>query len=646
MRVKDSGRDIILASQSPRRSELLRKIVAEFRVIPSSVEEDQFWDKDPLRFALRAAEAKARDVGEKHPSSQVIAADTVVALGDRIFGKPRDRADAEGILEQLSGQKHRVITAVAVFRKDEDRLLTGYEISHVTFRPLSREIIERYLDTCEYLDKAGSYAVQEVGDAFIETLRGDYDNVVGLPVKRVRRLLAEFSEPEVVVAIVDIAFPHDWGVGRSGGKVVFVPGAVPGDTVRIAVKRKKRRHLFGRPVAQTEPSPHRVAPQCPHFGSCGGCAFQDLSYAKQVEIKGNYLLRTMEKIGGVDLGTVEMEPFTPSPSVFFYRNKMEYAFGSQDGGIYLGLRERVSPLERYRKRTAPLRTCPIFSRAVEVIFPGFIDFAAGTRHGAYDPITRTGYFRNLVLREGKRTGEILAVIVTRRGGDLQPAKLAAGIGSAALQIQSLWWVENDRVSDVVDYEQKRHISGSAFIEDMVGGLKFRIYPESFFQPNPKGAEILYGRIIEEARQRGGRRVLGLYCGPGSIEISLARTADEVTGIDSEAVNIAAAEENGRLNHVENCRFIRGRVEDILMSQSFRDYDLLVLDPPRAGVSAKGMKQVIDLSIPTIFYISCNPAAFARDVGLLQKKGYHLQKLAGFDFFPHTPHLECLGILAK
>jgi 23S rRNA (uracil1939-C5)-methyltransferase len=644
--VEGSEPDIILASQSPRRRELLQRIVAEFRVIPSSVDEERFREKDPLRFALRAAEAKARDVGEKHPSSLVIAADTVVSLGERIFGKPRDRADAEWILGQLSGQKHRVITAVAVFRKEEERLLTGYEISHVAFRPLSSEAIDRYLDTCEYLDKAGSYAVQEVGDAFIETLQGDYDNVVGLPVKRVRKLLAEFAKPEPVVAIVDIAFPHDWGVGRIGGKVIFVPGAVVGDTVRIAVTRTKRRHRFGRLLALTEPSPHRVTPECPHFGSCGGCAFQDLSYTKQVELKENYLFRTVEKIGGVDLDAVEKEPFTPSPSIFFYRNKMEYAFGGQDDKIYLGLRKRASPLERYRKQTAPLRRCSIFSRAIEEIFPGFIEFAESTGYAAYDPISRTGYFRNLVLREGKSAGEILAVLVTRSGGELNPARLAERIGSAAPQIQSLWWVEKDRVSDVVDYKEKRQVFGPAFIKDAVGGLKFRIYPESFFQPNPKGAEILYGRIVEEARRRQVRRVLGLYCGPGSIEISLARAADEVTGIDSEAVNIAAAEENCRLNLVHNCRFIRGRVEDILKSQTFRDYDLLILDPPRAGISAKGMKQVLNLNIPTVFYISCNPAAFARDVGCLQEKGYRLQKLAGFDFFPHTPHLECLGILTK
>ncbi len=625
---------------------MLLKIVEKFRVVPSAVDEEQFREKDPLRFALQVAEAKARDVGAKYPSSLVIAADTVVSLGDRMFGKPRDRADAERILGQLSGEKHRVITAVAVFRKEENRLLAGYEISRVKFRPLSREAINSYLDTCEYLDKAGSYAVQEVGAAFIEALQGDYDNVVGLPVKRVRRLLADFSKPEKALAITDIAFPHDWGVGRSSGKVIFVPGAVVGDTVRVAVARTKRRHHFGRLLAVTEPSTSRIRPECPHFGSCGGCAFQDLRYTKQVELKENFLFRTVEKIGGVALDAVEKEPFTPSPSIYYYRNKMEYAFGGGVGEIYLGLRERASPIERYKKRTVRLRSCPIFSRAVEEIFPGFIDIAESTGYEAYDPMAKTGFFRNLVLREGKNTGEILAVFVTRSGGGLNPAGLTERIRSVAPQIQSLWWVENDRVSDIVDYEQKRHVFGPAYIEDMVGGLKFRIYPESFFQPNPKGAEILYGRVVEEARRRRVRKVLGLYCGPGSIELSLARAVDKVTGVDSESINLAAAEENCRLNQIQNCRFIRGRVEDVLKSEAFRDYDLLILDPPRAGISARGMRRVINLNIPTIFYISCNPAAFARDICFLQKEGYRLQKLAGFDFFPHTPHLECLGILAK
>jgi 23S rRNA (uracil1939-C5)-methyltransferase len=644
--MNDRPPDIILASQSPRRKELLKKIVQEFRAIPSQVDEERFREKDPVRFALRAAQAKAKDVGQEYPSSLVIAADTLVCLGEEIFGKPKNLAEAKEILEKLSGQKHRVITAVAIYKKDENRSLTGYEISHVKFNKLSREVIEDYLGRGDYLDKAGSYAVQEVGDAFVETFQGDYDNIVGFPVRKVKRLLDEFLSPESVVSITDITFPHDWGVGQVDGVVTFVPGAVVGDKVRIRMTKTKRRHRFGKIIGLIEPSPFRIEPECPHFPVCGGCAFQHLAYSKQLELKQNYLLQTVRKIGRIDTDTLERENIVPSAEIFSYRNKMEYAFGGEDSDIYLGLRERASPLEKYKKKTVSLQKCLIFSSAAEKIFPVFIDFAKDTGLLAYNPMTGKGFFRNLVLREGKSTGEIMAILVTRSGEALDLGKLSQQLEKNVPQVKSLWWVANNRISDVVDFEEKKHVSGKFFIRETLGGLNFRIYPESFFQPNPKVAEILYGRIVQEAQLLGSRKILGLYCGPGSIEIFLSRAAAEVVGIDAEAMNIRTAEENCQVNAISNCRFIEGRVEKILKEMPLGDFDLLVLDPPRAGVSGRGLKQILSLNIPAVIYVSCNPAALARDLCLFSEKGYRLQKLCCFDFFPHTPHLESLGILVK
>ena len=638
--------DIVLASQSPRRKELLKKIVPEFRVVPSNVDEEQFREKDPIRFALRAARAKAREVGEKYPSSLIIAADTLVWVGEDIFGKPRNLAEAREILEKLSGQKHRVITAVVIYKKDEERWVTGYEISRLKFKNLSREEIDGYLASSDCLDKAGSYAVQEVGDAFVESLEGDYDNVVGFPVRKAKKLLDEFLSPERFVSISDIAFPHDWGVGSVDKVVTFVPGGVPGDKIKIRIAKIKRRHQFGRIVCLEAPSPFRVVPECPHFPVCGGCTFQHLAYSKQLELKQNYLLQTLRKIGKIDTDAIEREVIAPSPDIFYYRNKMEYAFGGQAGDIVLGLRRRASPLERYEKETVPLQKCLIFSRAAEKIFPVFTDLTKNTNLPPYDPMTRKGFFRNLVLREGKSTSEIMAILVTRSGATLDLAPLSQELEEKAPEVKSLWWVENDRVSDVVDFERKKQVSGGSCIQETLAGLSFRIYPESFFQPNPKAAENLYGRIVEEARLLGSRKALGLYCGPGSIEIFLSGAVNNVIGVDSEAMNIRAAEENCRTNGITNCRFIEGRVEQALKGMSLEGFDLVVLDPPRAGISSKGLKQIMSLNIPALIYVSCNPAAFARDLSLLSENGYRMRKLNSFDFFPHTPHLESLAILVK
>ena len=188
--------DLILASASPRRRELLKRIATGFRVVPSRADETSVRETDPVRFAVAAALLKARDVGERNPASLVLAADTVVCLGSEIFGKPTDRDEARATLKKLSGRGHRVITGVALYRKVEGRRLTGHEESLVRFRPLDERAVEGYLDTEDHVDKAGSYAIQEVNDAFVEELVGDYDNVVGLPLRLVEGMLRRFRAGE------------------------------------------------------------------------------------------------------------------------------------------------------------------------------------------------------------------------------------------------------------------------------------------------------------------------------------------------------------------------------------------------------------------------------------------------------------------
>lgn len=190
--------NVILASASPRRHDLLKGIVPDFKVIPSRVDEALFSDRDPLVFARRAAIAKARAVGAGHPSALIIAADTVVCLDEDIFGKPKSRRQAESMLKKLSGKRHRVVTAVALYQRDQNRTLSGQATSWVTFNKLSRAVIKKYLDANDVLDKAGSYAIQEAGDALVLKLEGDYDNVVGLPIRLLRKLLTDFFDPRKI----------------------------------------------------------------------------------------------------------------------------------------------------------------------------------------------------------------------------------------------------------------------------------------------------------------------------------------------------------------------------------------------------------------------------------------------------------------
>lgn len=637
--------DIVLASTSPRRRELMARVAPEFRVFPVDVDETAVAEKDPLKFAIAAAALKARTAAETFPEAIVIGADTVVALGMRILGKPTDRESARAMLRSLSGRRHRVITGLAFYRKSEDRLLTGYDLTYVTFRELPTEMIEGYLDQASYLDKAGAYAVQEIGDAFVSRLKGDYDNVVGFPVEKVRKLLARFRAPVLAVTIEDTAFPGSDGVTAVDGRRLLVPGAIVGDAVRVQVVGERGSALIAEVIRVCSPSPRRAAPPCPHFGACGGCLFQNLDYGTQLELKERHLRRTLEEAGVGDAATA-VKTITPSPDLYGYRNKMEFAFGEKLGELALGLREKTkTPRQTYR-RTLPLEACPIFDPVVERVFPVFLDFAREEGLDGFEPATLKGHLRHLVLRQAKRTGELMAVLVTAECPAADFSILSERLTAAVPELRSFVHVTNSRGSDIIEHERTRLVSGAPFIEEKLVGLTFRIYPQTFFQTNTAGAELLYRRIGDEAELSPGSRVLGLYCGSGPIELALAAAAGKVTGVDSSPANIANARENAMLNRVDNVEFVPGTVESFLSGPLREPADVVVVDPPRVGLTGKALRLVLDLGVPKVVYVSCNPASLARDLRGFLDADYRIRSLSPFDLFPHTPHLETLAILEK
>jgi 23S rRNA (uracil1939-C5)-methyltransferase len=637
--------DIVLASASPRRRELMTRITPEFRVYPVDVDESAVAEKDPLKFAIGAAVLKAKIAADVFPDAVVIGADTVVALGLRILGKPSDRESARDMLRSLSGRRHRVITGLAFYRKSDDRLLVGYDLTYVTFRELTAEMIEGYLDQDSYLDKAGAYAVQEIGDAFVARLNGDYDNVVGFPVEKVRKLLARFRAPALSVKVEDVAFPESDGVAETDGGRILVPGAVPGETVRVQVVGERGAARIADIIRIESPSPRRAEPRCRHFGDCGGCLFQELDYGTQLGLKERHLRRTLEEAGlGEAAGSVR--PITPSPDLYAYRNKMEFAFGEKFGELALGLREKVTARRQTYRRTLPLEECPIFSPVVERVFPVFHEFARENRLAGFEPATRKGELRHLVLRQAKRTGELMVSLVTAEIPDIDLAFLAERLTAAAPELRSFIHVVNRRGSDIVEHESTRIVTGAPFIEERMTDLTFRIYPQTFFQTNTAGAELLYRRIKDEAGLSPASRVLGLYCGSGAIELSLAGAVGKVTGVDSSPANIATAVENALVNRIDNAEFVPGTVEALVGGPLREPADVAVVDPPRVGLTGKALKQVVLAGAATVVYVSCNPVSLSRDLRTFLEAGYRIASLSPFDLFPHTPHLETLAILKK
>lgn len=637
--------DIVLASASPRRRELMAKVTPSFRVFPVDVDESSVAESDPVRFAIEAAVLKAKKGGEAFPASVVIGADTVVALNLRILGKPTDRASAREMLRALSGRRHRVITGIALYKKSDDRLLTGYELTYVTFRPLTEEMIEGYLDRNEFLDKAGAYAVQDIGDAFVERMKGDFDNVVGFPAAKVRRLLGLFSEPLRTVTIEGLEWPGDQGIATVGRQKWLVPGAAPGDRAVVQAVGDRDRARRAEVVRMEEPSAHRAEPACPHFGTCGGCLTQHLDYGLQLELKGRRLEKILGETGLIRTGA-KLPSVTPSPRIYHYRNKMEYSFGERDGRLVLGLRERVTARRQTFRRTLGLEACPIFSPVVETVFPVVLKFAEERGLTAFDPMTGKGCLRHLVLRRAERTGELMAVLVTSGMADEDAAVLAGRTARAEPRLKSFIHAVSIRRSDVVELADARLLFGVPLIEERLAGLTFRIHPATFFQTNAEAAELLYTRIPQEVPLSPKSRVLGLYCGSGPIELVLAGAAGEVTGIDSCPDNIANAVENAILNEVGNARFVPGTVESLLTGSRFEPADVVVVDPPRPGLTPKALRHVLALHPPMVVYVSCNPEALARDLKEFVTAGYEILSITPFDFFPHTPHLETLAVLGK
>ncbi len=636
---------VILASASPRRIKLLKRIIRSFSVIPSGLDENQITESDPVAFALKAAEAKARAVARENPEALVIAADTVVTIDGLVLGKPADRAEAERMLGLLSGRTHEVVTAVVLYSQQEDRLLSGQVTSRVTFRPLTPEDIRAYLDRNTYQDKAGAYAIQEIRDLFLEKLEGDYSNVVGLPVRLLRRLFNRFQETKARVEISGFLLPEAAGLARSQGQTFQVPGAYPGDLVEISYLPTGKKVIKARLLEIIKPGPARQQAACPHFGLCGGCAFQDLSYAGQLRQKENFLLEVFKQHFPSSYRYLEIERILPSPSEYFYRNKMEFSFGQSGGEIFLGLREKTrSNRARHNKRVVPLEICHLSTPQTEKIFRAVSRQATKTGLPVFDLESKQGFFRHLVIREGKRTGELMLLLVTTSQAELEAEEFAAAILDLVPELTSFWWVENDRIADVVAFEKTHLVYGREFVEEKLQGFSFRIYPGSFFQTNPLAAEMVYALIQEEARRLRTQSALGLYCGSGAIEICLSKAAAEVVGVDWDPANIRTARENLAINNVQNVRFKESSVEEALPEISRGSFDLLVIDPPRAGLSPKSLKQIIGLRIPSLIYVSCNPVTLARDLKVLVDSGYKTNRLKPVDFFPHTGHLEVVAYL--
>jgi 23S rRNA (uracil1939-C5)-methyltransferase len=415
--------------------------------------------------------------------------------------------------------------------------------------------------------------------------------------------------------------------------VVFVQGAVPGDRVRALVGKSKRAYAEARAVEIVEPSGERVAPVAAHPGA----PWQVLPYERQLEVKHALVEDALRRIG--QLKEFILEPIIPAAEKWRYRNKLEYSFGSDASGRLVCGFHAPGRWDEIVEVDDCLLASPANNAARERV----VRWCREQELQPYDRRTGTGLLRNLVVREGRRTGQLQVRLITAPA-DLDRERLA----DAADPLDGLLWTRIEGVAETTQGGETELLLGAHRLEEEIGGMRMQISPEAFFQTNTEMAEQLYGVAIEYGALRGFERVHDLYCGIGTIALLLAPRVAEVWGLELVEEAIADAIANARLNEIDNAHFFAGDIRLVMRELVAKTGtpDVVVVDPPRAGLSHKVVRRIIDGGPRRILYVSCNPTTLAPNAAQLVEAGYELRRVRPVDMFPQTPHIECVAVLER
>ncbi len=434
------------------------------------------------------------------------------------------------------------------------------------------------------------------------------------------------------------------GVARIDGFVVFVTGAVPGDVVRAVLTKVKKRYAEARMVELLQPSPDRRDASCRHAGSCGGCRWQSLDYAVQLQYKARQVQETLERLGG--LAGFELRPIRGMDDPWRYRNKVEFSIGNSDGDLVVGFH----PPGRW-DAVMPLDECLLLPAETEAIRTTVEGWLRSQGLAPWDPRALTGFARHLTVREAHGTGEVLVSLVTAPGA--LPSGLVEALRSRHPAVVGILHAVNEGPAEVASGLPYVTLWGRPYLYETLGPLRLKISIDAFFQTNSRMAEVLYGTAAAEAGLTGEEVVFDLYCGIGSIALFLAGRARGVLGIEVVPAAVADARENAAANGVTSATFLEGDARVVLkeilegrrpLPAGLDRPDVVILDPPRGGLAKKVVARAAALQPGRIVYVSCNPGTMAPNVAQFQESGYRLVRVTPVDMFPHTPHIEAVGLL--
>ena len=423
---------------------------------------------------------------------------------------------------------------------------------------------------------------------------------------------------------------------------VIVKNGIPGQKIRFMINKFKRGNAEGRLLEVLEKSPLETRePVCSIFPACGGCMYQTMPYEEQVKMKEGQIRRIMDP---VVKGEYVFEGVKHSPKEFHYRNKMEFSFGDEfkDGPLSLGLHKKGST---YDVLTAG--DCQLVHEDMDKILLCVLNYFKERNVSYYKKMQHVGYLRHLLLRRGDTTGEILVNLVTTTQEEYDLTPLVEELLALELEgkIVGILHILNDSLSDVVKSDETRILYGQDFFYEKLLGLEFKITPFSFFQPNSKGAEVLYETVREYIGDIDNQVVFDLFSGTGTIGQVLAPVAKKVIGVEIIEEAVEAAKENAVRNGLSNCRFIAGDVFKVL-DEIEEKPDVIVLDPPRDGIHPKALPKILNYGVDKIVYISCKMTSLARDLEMMQLAGYRVEKMTAVDQFCETVHCETVVLLSQ
>ncbi|AUN18714.1 23S rRNA (uracil(1939)-C(5))-methyltransferase RlmD [Clostridium botulinum] len=440
--------------------------------------------------------------------------------------------------------------------------------------------------------------------------------------------------------IEETEFPGT-GVAQKDGVPVYIKGTVPGQKVLAKVTKKRREYAQAKLLEIIENIDYAIENKCPHFGQCGGCSTQYIPYEKQLQIKEEQLLKLFKskEIKGFEFLGVEK-----SPEEYEYRNKMEFTFGDMEKGGDLTLGMHV---KNRNFSIVTVDNCEIVDIDFRNILTTVVNYFNEKKLPKYRVMSHEGFLRNLVIRKAKNTGEILINIVTTSQMEFDFKEIVDMLLKEECkgEIKGILHTINDTLSDVVQVDKLEILYGRDYIIEELLGLKFKIAPEAFFQTNSKGAEKLYSIVKDFLGDASSKVVFDLYCGTGTIGQIVAPKAKKVIGVELIEEAVKAANENAKLNGLNNCEFIAGDVAKVIKDVKQKP-DIIILDPPRPGVHPAALEYVVKFEPKEIIYVSCNPKTLVDDLKYLIDNGYKIEKVKGMDMFPHTPHVECVVKIEK